>query len=278
MNAAKKLAFTLLLAFAAAVFGLNSGAEEDKGPRTTPPRESVKPVERPDATPTPIITGENLLANGDFEKKNPKHDRPAHWQLCDGLTTFYESFKGRGKVIRIDTSVEKQQARERWQVMIEKGVDAPPAPEKKEAEGKYGTIGAVDGVHFFSDPISVKKGARYKLAVDTKGLTTELFFTKIFVKGYTQITRKRKVSQEDGSIREETQTEQRQVYKWYLQCRNLEEYKWRHYEEWLPNKMPQNVDFVKICIYAYWPCKHMYYFDDLSFYEGVDPPEEEGEE
>ncbi|GAB4161662.1 MAG: hypothetical protein Kow00107_09310 [Planctomycetota bacterium] len=240
--------------------------------KTTPRRVSVKPVEKPSPTPTPIVIGKNLVANGNFEKKNPHHDSPLNWQLCDGLTTYYEKEAKYGWHIRIDTDVPKEEARERWKVMEEKGVNAPPAPKKSKSDNGYSAIGGVDGVHFFSDPIPVNKGSRYKLAIDARGVTSGNFFTKIFVKGYGVVTKTRKIRKEDGSIEEKTETEERQVFKWYLACRNEGKDEWNHFEEWIPCDMPRNVDFVKICIYAYWPLGN-YYFDNVEFYEGKLPPE-----
>ena len=241
-----------------------------RAPKTTPPRKSVKPVTTPPPTPTPIQVGKNLVQNGDFEKKNPKHDSPANWQLTDGLTSFYEEDDERGMVVRFDTAVPKEQARERWKVMKAKGVDAPPAPEKGQLKGIYGSIGAFDGIHYYSDPIPVKKGAHYRLAAYVKGKKPSANYVKIFVKGYGTITKKRQIRKEDGSVEEKTVTEVRQVFKWYLACRSVET-DWKNFDEWIPCKMRQNVEFVKICLYPYWP-NGEYYFDDICFYEGKEPP------
>ncbi len=279
--------FFLGLLLVLSVFAVAEMDEEDKpnltpppsgsvkpGPKTTPPRESVKPVIKPSPTPTPIVVGPNLCKNGNFEQKNPKHGSPLFWQLCDGLTTFYEKDAKRGMLLRIDTDVPKEEARERWLEMIAKGVDAPAAKPKSKSNNGYSAIGGVDGVHFFSEPIPVKKGARYKAKISTRGKTAGIFFTKIFIKGYGVVTKVRKIRQEDGSIKEVTETEERQVYKWYLACRNEERDSWETFEDWLPGPMPRNVDHVKICIYAYWPLGD-YYFDDVEFHEGKDPVQDD---
>ncbi|MDZ7816638.1 MAG: hypothetical protein U5N86_11785 [Planctomycetota bacterium] len=275
----KRLAF--LLSVAVVILALPFAAAEDsekpvkskQAPKTTPPRKSVKPVTSPPPTPTPIQIGKNLAVNGDFEKKNPEHDSPAHWQLTDGLTSFYEKDDKRGMVVRFDTAVPKEQARERWKVMNEKGVDAPPAPKKEKLKGIYGSIGAVDGIHYYSQKIPVKKGSCYRLIAYVKGEKPSANYVKIFVKGYGTITKKRQVRKEDGSVEEKTVTEVRQVFKWYLACRDVET-TWKKFDEWIPCKMPQNVEFVKICLYPYWP-NGEYYFDDIRFFEGKEPPSDE---
>ena len=250
-----------------------AGAEERQAPKTTPPRRSVKPVPKPSPTSTPIVVGKNLVKNGDFEKKRSDHSSPENWDLCCGLTTFHEKYRKRGYVIRIDTTVPKEQARARWLVMKKLGVKAPPAPKKEKYTNRYATIGGVDGVHYYSDYIPVKKGARYKLRIDHKGKNNDMFFTKIFVKGYGKFVKKRNIRQPDGSIKEETVTEHRQLFKWYLACRNFTD-GWLTAEDWIPCKMPQSIAEVRICIYAYWPIQD-YFFDNVEFYEGKEPPEEE---
>lgn len=247
-------------------------AGEQNAPKTTPPRESVKPVTPPPPTATPIIVSKNLIANGDFEKKLPDYPSAQAWRLCDGLVFFHEKVEGRGYVLRIDTTVVKGQARERWKVMDELGIKAPPAPKKIPYDDPYATVGGVDGAAYWSDAIPVKKGLPYKLCLDTRGKTTmDLFFTKIFLKGYTNVVKKRNVRQPDGSVKEETQVEERQMYEWYLACRNPED-TWEHFEAWTQSAIPQNIDFVKVFIYAYWPL-HDYWFDNVALYEGKYPAE-----
>ena len=273
----RKRPLLLLLPFLFAAWTLCSGEETPPAPRTTPPRKHVKPVLKPSPTPTPIVVSKNLVKNGNFEQRRPDHPSPLYWQLCDGLTTFHEKREGRGYLLRIDTTVPKEQARARWLVMKKLGVKAPPAPRKGKLKNRFDCIGAVDGVHYFSDPIPVKKGARYKFSIRHKSKTgpiTSLFFPKIFVKGYGEVVKKRNIRQPDGSVKQETVTEVRQVFKWYLACRNPEGV-WMKNEEWIPCPMPGNVDYVKICIYAYWPAQN-YYFDDVEFYEGKDPPKNNG--
>ncbi|MFA4986323.1 MAG: hypothetical protein WC712_07045 [Candidatus Brocadiia bacterium] len=243
-----------------------------KGPHTTPPRLTVHEVTKPPPTPTPIVVSKNLVVNGDFEKKRPDYNSPTNWDLVDNLVTFYEKIEGRGNIIRIDTTVPKQQARDRWQEMIKFGINAPPPPPKGKLESPegYDAIGAVDGVHYFSDPIPIRKGAWYKLSLDCIGSGDDLCFLKIFVKGYGMVTKKRNIRQPDGSVKEETVVEERQVFKWYLACRNTKR-EWKHFEDWIPCPMPQNVDKVKICLFPYWPIQD-FYFDNVQLFEGKDPP------
>ncbi len=257
---ASLLAIALSLAF----------GESTPTPKTTPPREKVSAVPEPSPTPTPILVGSNLIVNGDFEKKRADAASPIGWRLCDGLVFFHEKLEGRGFVIRIDPTVRKEQARERWKEIDELGVNAPPPPKKLPYDDPYATIGGVDGCSYGSDPIPVKKGMPYRLSIDTRGKTEiDLFFTKIFLKGYSKVVKKRNVRQPDGSVKEETVTEERQTYEWFLACRNpLDE--WKSFSAWTPTPIPQNVDTVRVFIYAYWPL-HDYWFDNVTLFEGKYP-------
>ena len=271
----RRAIFISVILILAGTWQLSTAEQKEPAPKTTPPRLSVKPVTKPPPTPTPIVVGKNLVVNGTFDIRRPDYNSPLHWDLCCGLTTFYEDCKGRGHISRFDTSVPKEQARERWQVMKKLGVNAPPAPKKAPLGNQYAAIGAVDGIHYYSDPIPVKKGARYKFRVDLMGKNGGTY-AKVFIKGYGMVTKKRHIRQSDGSTKEETVTEERQVFKWYLACRGVTG-KWQTFEGWIPCKMPQNVDKVRICLFPYWPLG-FYYFDNAELFEGKEPPKKKKDE
>lgn len=261
-----KRTFLIIAVFAALVVWRQGIAEDTpRPPKTTPPRYSVSPVVRPSPTPTPIRIGPNLVKNGDFSISRDDCDSPANWELVDGLTTFYDFEEGHGKLLRVDTAVPKEQARERWLEIIEHGPKAPPPPSKEPLKGIYASIGAYDGVRHDSDPIPAKKGAAYYLKVDLKCAGAP----KVFVKGFGTVVKKRNVRQPDGSVKEVTVTEERQVFEWYLACRKSGS-GWETFGDWISSPMRQDVDYLVIGIYSYWP-NGLYYWDNIEFYEGKYP-------
>lgn len=262
---AKRLILAISICLVAFIVSQACGEQTPPVPKTTPPRYSVSPVTPPPATPTPIRVGPNLCKNGDFEQVRPDYPSPLDWELVDGLTTFYEKSEGHGYVLRVDTSVPKEQARERWKQMIEFGINAPPPPPKGELKGIYNSIGAVDGVRHDSAKIPIKKGSPYYLKVDCMGKGGP----KVFVKAFGNVVKKRNIRKPDGTVEEQTVVEERHLFEWFLACR-LSSKDWETFKEWIPMPMPQSVDYAVIGIYSYWPNAN-YYWDNIEFYEGKYP-------
>lgn len=112
-----------------------------------------------------MLAGENLLRNGSFDEGETT---ALHWEAADGLTTFYKMEEGRGRIVCLDTLVQREQALE-WA----KAFKADPtlkAPAKKPiAPDSYGSIGGNEGVMLDSELIQVKPGQDYKLTADFRG-------------------------------------------------------------------------------------------------------------
>ena len=73
----------------------------------------------------PLSDGANLLPNGDFETGDPF---PLHWERANGLTSFFVTAEGHGRVVRMDTSVERKQAMA-WDQAFKKDPSLP-VPER----------------------------------------------------------------------------------------------------------------------------------------------------
>ena len=59
----------------------------------------------------------------------------------------------------------------------------------------------------------------------------------------------------------------REVYRWYLACRNKED-AWKHYAAAFPPRggLPGNVRWLRIEVYAYWP-PGAFLFDEVHMYK-----------
>ena len=165
----------------------------------------------------------NLLKNGGFEQGG---DTPANWQRIDNLTTFWERDSKTGRGLLVDTDVLEDEVMA-WRKRLAAGADfrKPPKKTRPTRRQQYKTIGATYGIHFESDPIPVKRGVIYRLSADVKGRTTDLFFPKIFVKGYAPF----------GKTRFDAQD--RSTYRMYLACRSETEGREfeHHTRTFLPN-------------------------------------------
>ncbi len=202
----------------------------------------------------------NLVPNGGFEKGSK--GVPASWQRPDGLTSFWvPAPKRKGRCLKIDTDVLKEQYRERQKELKKRPV--PPPPEKKSTAGKkYSTVAAVEGVAFYSDWIPVKPGVAYELLVDVR---TERGSKapKVFVKGYVEDPRR-----PPGYRR-------RVAYKKYLTCKASPS--WRTFSmTFHPTARTPRVKWIRVMLFAYWP-PGVYYFDNVVVRPAVDVQEKGGE-
>jgi len=197
-------------------------------------------------------TGPELVKNGDFELGDKS---PDGWQKIDGLTTFWVAGQSpTGKCLKIDTDIYETQWNN-WKKKQKEGTPAEMAPEKIQPTGnRYDTVGGNYGVAYFSDPIPVKPGKSYKISIGYRGLTADIFFPKIFIRGWADF-----------------KGEKRSVYDAYLALRCQ-----THGKEWEQNvrliRIPEDtkapVEFVRLMIYAYWP-PGTYYFDNVSMKEAA---------
>jgi hypothetical protein len=213
-----------------------------------------KPV--PEATPeadakVPTI-GPELVKNGGFETGTAT---PDHWQRIDGQTTFWVGEGHPGKCIKINTDVYHDEWVE-WQKKVKAGAVAADAPPPTPTKGaKYDTVAGIYGVAYDSDPIPVTPGKAYKITLDYRGLGTDFFFPKLFIRGWAKVN-----------------GEYRVVYDAYLALRSKTQSK-----EWesnvrivdIPKETQAPIECLKLKVYAYWP-PGVYYFDNVSMKE-VDP-------
>ena len=249
------------------------GKEAVQGPSV---KETVEADHSPDAEG-------NLLLNGDFETPAKDKTHPAHWQQVDNLVFFWTNdakAPKRGKAIKIDTDVYQRQAYSWW---IERFVHAKPlkeAPEKERTSGlKYDTIGGLDGGFYWSDFIEIKKGGAYKVYVDAKGPPS-----LVFVRGY-----EKKVplsfGDEEPAVQEQfrracgepLKDEDGRPIKYRLRYRYTTKFtvggtdKWKTYTHVKPRhpnsrEITENVKYIRICIYPFWPPAE-YWYDNVRVVE-----------
>ncbi|MHC4860265.1 MAG: carbohydrate binding domain-containing protein, partial [Planctomycetota bacterium] len=183
-----------------------------------------------------LFAGEerNLVGNGAFEEGAPGATKIPGWTEVDGLTTFFVSEQGRGRVLLIDTDVNLSEANARWEEMKLPPAERPAAqPKGPTHEPKYDTVGGTTGAKIYSDYIRVEPGMRYRLKVDVK---SDHPTVKIFIKGYAQF---------EGGFR-----------KFYQCYKNIEkpEPGWHTYERTFnPTLKSKKVTHIRVMPYAYWP-------------------------
>lgn len=176
----------------------------------------------------------NLVANGGFEEGPPGASKIPGWTEADGLTTFFESEPGRGRVLRIDTDVLLTEADARWEEMALPAEERPPAkPKGPTTPPKYDTVGGTTGAKVYSDYLRVEPGMRYRLTVDVKSDAPAVM---IFVKGYARF---------QGG------------YRKYYQCyKNIPapEPGWHTCERTFnPTAKSPEVSHIRVMPYAFWP-------------------------
>ena len=229
------------------------------------------------------------VVNGSFEIPEP-------WEKPDLATSFFEpcDVKERGKVLRIQTDLERDKWLE-YQRQLRLGQSDPSKAPKLEKNTSYdNSVGALEGVHFCSKPFVAKPGQRYWLVADMKGKTTDFFFPKIFVKGYDDWSQRsdglpelslvslKMTAQQfsalpeakrkeimDKDAKEHPERYRRESFRWFLSCRNFDD-TWKHYAAPFPPRggLPKNVKWLVVEVYAYWP-PAKYLFDNVNVY--LDP-------
>ena len=105
----------------------------------------------------PLLTlsaAENLVKNGSFDEGA---DAAAHWERPDGLTSFFETEEGRGRIVKMDTLVDRKQALD-WQRTFKADPTRPPPAKTPIAPDSYGSIGGNEGVALDSEFIDCKPG------------------------------------------------------------------------------------------------------------------------
>ncbi len=176
----------------------------------------------------------NLLPNGGFEEGAAGATLLPGWTEADGLTTFFESAEGRGRVLRIDTDVNLAEADARWLEMGKPAGERPAArPKGPTHPPKYDTVAGTTGAKVFSDYHRVEPGMRYRLRFAAKSDAPTILF---FVKGYAEF---------EGGFRKH--------YQWYKKVPAVEG-GWATYEgTFNPTLRSPKVTHIRLMPYAYWP-------------------------
>jgi len=218
--------------------------------KTSRPKEAD-----PETAARARVRRKNLVANGNFEAPG---DQPRGWEKVNGLTMFLRDEGGaRGRVLHIDTDVYERE-HNRWIQKFKAGAPLAEAPKKTPTTGpKYDTVGGNYGVHNYCDPIPVTPGKTYRLQIDYRCKTGDLFFPKLFFRGWADVA-----------------GDDRIVTDGYLSLRSMEKTgEWKHNCRLFTVPRPEEiggrrVKYVRLMIYAYWPPGD-YYFDNVGFFEVV---------
>jgi len=204
---------------------------------------------------SPEAQARNLVKNPSFEDGTWF---PTAWSKVDGLTTFWvERDDGKGRCIMHDTDVLTSQAYPWWEKIKEGKATAKDAPKKLPVSQSqiYATVGAWEGVQYYSDLIPVKPKMRYRISVDIKAAWGGIFFPKAWVKGY-------------GEKTDAFTTQKRELYNAYLALRT--ETKGKEWETFTrtfnPTLKTPDVRWMGVMLYSYWPLGK-YYWDNVTITE-----------
>ncbi len=194
--------------------------------------------------PMLMLAEENLIKNGSFDEGT---EYALHWERADGLTSFFEMEEGRGRIVKMDTQVERQQALE-WNRKFKDDPTLKPPQKKPISKKSYGTIGGVEGVMLDSALIDVKPDQDYKLTVDFKGEGKPF----VWIKGFLMHPR-RKVLVD--------------AYQTRLEPHSPSPTEWRTFSiGFNPTAKSPRITKMKVRLYSYWP-NGLYYFDNVKVEE-----------
>jgi len=197
----------------------------------------------------PLFAGENLIKNGTFDEGAAFAE---HWERPDGLTSFFETEEGHGRIVKMDTLVDRDQALE-WDKAFKADPTLKPPAKKPIAPASYGSIGGNEGVMLDSELIDCKPGQNYKLTVDFKGDGKPFVWIKGFLMHPTRNTLV------DG-------------YQTRLEPNNPSKNEWRTFSiGFNPTAKSPKIQKIKVRLYAYWP-NGVYYFDNVRV-EEITPEE-----
>ena len=184
--------------------------------------------------------GTNLLPNGDFEKGDPF---PLQWERANGLTSFFVTVEGHGRVVRMDTSVERRQAMA-WDQAFKKDPSLPVPARVPISKAGYDSIGGNEGVMLDSELIDCEPGQNYKLTADIRGAGKPFVWIKGFLK------HPRREVYVDG-------------YQTRLEPPSVSAETWTTCSiGFNPTARSPLVSKMKVRLYAYWP-NGIYEFDNI---------------
>jgi len=199
-----------------------------------------------------LFAGENLLKNGSFDDGAKS---ATYWELADGLTSFYATEEGRGRIVKMDTGVDRKQALD-WHKAFKADPTLEPPAKTPIPTNSYGSIGGNEGVMLDSAFIDCKPGQDYKLTAEIKGEGKPF----VWIKGFQwHPTRKTWV---DG-------------YQTRLEPKTVSSSEWHSVSiGFNPTAHSPRIQKFKIRLYAYWP-NGFYYFDNIRV-EEITPEEMAG--
>jgi hypothetical protein len=186
-----------------------------------------------------LFAGENLLPNGNFDAGK---DGAEKWEKVDNLTSFWVTEKGRGRVLKLDSRIDRKQALA-WQEKLKSdpGAKAPTAIIPKN---KLASIGAFEGAVLDSELIDVEPGQTYTLSVDVKGKCGMI----VWIKGFMMHPRRKHLTDS---------------YQTRLVPEGSEANKWKTFSiDFTPTKRMPKTSKMKVRIFVYWPVD-IAYFDNV---------------
>ncbi len=199
--------------------------------------------------PLSLSAGTNLIPNGSFDEGD---ETASHWERADGLTSFFETEEGRGRIVKLDTLVDRDQAME-WSKTFKTDPSRKPPAKKPIAQGSYSSIGGNEGVMLDSELIDCKPGQNYKLTVDFKGDGKPF----VWIKGFLMHPSRGVLV--DG-------------YQTRLEPDSPSKTEWRTFSiGFNPTAKSPRITKMKVRLYAYWP-NGLYYFDNVRV-EEITPEE-----
>lgn len=196
-----------------------------------------------------LLAGPNLIPNGTFDEGDAY---ALHWERADGLTSFFENEPGRGRIVKMDTLVDRDQALA-WNKAFKADPTLKPPAKKPIAAKSYGSIGGNEGVMLDSELIDCKPGQNYKLTVDYRGAGKPF----VWIKGFLMHPARKVLV--DG-------------YQTRLEPNAPSPDEWRTFSiGFNPTAKSPKIVKMKVRLYAYWP-NGLYYFDNVRV-EEITPEE-----
>ena len=186
-----------------------------------------------------LFAGENLLPNGNFDTGK---DGAEKWEKVDKLTSIWVMDKGRGRVLKLDSRIDRKQALA-WQKKIKENPLAK-VPAAIIPQNQLTAIGAYEGAVLDSDLIDVIPGQTYTLKVDIKG-RCGLF---VWIKGFMMHPRRKQLTDS---------------YQTRLAPEGLSATEWKTFSiDFSPTKRMFRTSKMKVRIFVYWPTG-IAYFDNV---------------
>ncbi len=196
-----------------------------------------------------LLIAANLLPNGSFDQGTAA---PVHWERADGLTSFWCSEPGRGRILKLDSRPERKQVLA-YQAERKKNPSAPPPKPILAKAPFYSSIGGNEGVMIDSELIPVKPGQNYKLTVDARGNSKPF----VWIKGFRKHPKRNLLIDS---------------YQTRLHAYPLAEKEWRTFSiGFNPTAKSPHTEVMKVRVYVYWPAG-VCQFDNIRI-EEISPEE-----